>query len=279
MKKQSLFVQILSALALAFLAVNAFAPVTSVFAQGVCDPSTTVNCWIVDEANRIVTWDGPVDGSADIWQGSEYILHLVRSGWKAVVPGWQVPGVMEICVGNVTDSNGKTQVASKDNCDGVLVEVPAGTVVVTESTGSSGGFRLKPAYGYGYRAESDDTYAPYAPQPDPYVPDGPYYVEPDLPNTFPWMNEDWFTGSAIALFFLGLLWSGLCAFVAFFRFSDRFGFVWGLLAGFLAGFFASWPCIGFPFLPIIIWAATRKPKSVVPAPAAVAASEPLPPAS
>lgn len=112
-----------------------------------CDPSDGVSCWSLNYDAKIATWQGPTDGSADVYENGA-VLGLIRSGWKFVVPNWQVPGLVEICVGTVKAGS----VQTKANCDGTDMAVAAGNITVTGSEGQSGGFRLRPAPGYGYNA-------------------------------------------------------------------------------------------------------------------------------
>lgn len=67
----------------------------------------------------------------------------------------------------------------------------------------------------------------------------------------------------IALSCLGFFWALGMALYAGYAFGKRYGTGWGLLAAIAAFFMASIPCIGFPLLPLLIWACTRPPKDAV----------------
>jgi hypothetical protein len=246
MNARQLFSKILSVIVLAALAISIFTPVTQANAQGVCDPATTVGCWQVDEAKRTITWIGPVDGSADVWQGTDYVLTLVRNGFKAIIPNLQVPGELEICVGTVKDGSGKQ---TKSNCDSVNFTVSKGTLIITESVGQSGGFRWKPAAGYGYNASQ-------------YVPSGssdqqyPANNTPSLPSWSFWFSLLSFLSILLCggVVSLGIL---ISATISAWRHSAAFGllvlFVGGALMFFL-------PVIGH-IIVIIIWIAAATQKS------------------
>lgn len=239
---------------LSFLAVLAmvFAPVTPAFAQGAtCDPSDGVSCWKLDYNHKVATWVGPTDGSADVFQKGA-VLGLIRSGWTFKVPNWQVPGNVEICVGSV---NGQ----SKGNCDGTEMSVKPGNIVVTGSTGDSGGFRLKPASGYGYNAGQPETLPSITDggqnQPSTY-PQSPNWSLPAF--AFPEIN--WNVLIAMLFAMLGLLWAGICGAFAFVRFNTRFGFWPAVLAALLAGILSTIPCLGI-LVPVITWLVTRPPST------------------
>lgn len=104
-----------------------------------------VSSWIVDHANRIVRWNGHVDGREDVWQGSDEILELVRAGYTAVFGPMDVPGEIFACDLVI---NGEER---KNSCDGENVLVPAGVEFQITSEGAVGGFRWCPLDGHGYR--------------------------------------------------------------------------------------------------------------------------------
>ena len=234
--------------------VMVFTQVSSAFAQAACNPTDGVSCWHLDYGNKVATWQGPTDGTADAFQNGA-VLGLVRSGWKVVVPNWQVPGVMEICVGTVKDGS----TTQKSNCDGTDLAIKAGTVVVTGSTGDSGGFRLRPAAGYGYNANE---------QPLPSITDGGQNqpsTYPQSPNwslpAFAFPEINWNVLIAMLFAMLGLLWAGICGAFAFVRFNTRFGFWPAVLAALLAGILSTMPCLGI-LVPVITWLVTRPPSTV-----------------
>lgn len=106
-------------------------------------------CWQYDENTRTMTWTGPTDGREDIWQGDDLSLSRIRSGWTAIFGPVSVPGEIEACVLTL---NGQTVVNS---CDDVQHPYPVEankSYQVTSAHSEVGGFRWKPAKGYGYRA-------------------------------------------------------------------------------------------------------------------------------
>lgn len=104
-------------------------------------------CWQYNENDRTMTWTSPIDGREDVWQGDETALSKIRSGWTAIFGPASVPGEIEACILNL---NGQ-QV--KNACDGVLYQVSAEEKFrFTSENLDVGGFRWKPAPGYGYRA-------------------------------------------------------------------------------------------------------------------------------
>lgn len=105
-------------------------------------------CWQYDQSNRTMTWVGPLDGAEDIWQGDEASLSRIRSGWITIIGPLDVPGEIEACVLTL---NGQT-VASSCNGEQHLYQVPADNLYqITSESLDFGGFRWKPALGYGYR--------------------------------------------------------------------------------------------------------------------------------
>lgn len=105
-------------------------------------------CWQYDEKTKIMTWIGAVDGSEDIWQGDDLSLARIQDGWVAVFGPMSVPGEIEACILTL---NGQSVI---DTCDGMqhLYSVNSNQVFQATSTNSEvGGFRWKPAPGYGYR--------------------------------------------------------------------------------------------------------------------------------
>jgi hypothetical protein len=105
-------------------------------------------CWQYDENSRTMTWTGPLDGTEDIWQGDEISLSRIRNGWTAIFGPVSVPGEIEACVLTL---DGQIVVNS---CDGVQHPYPVDankSYQVTSAHSEVGGFRWKPAKGYGYR--------------------------------------------------------------------------------------------------------------------------------
>jgi len=116
----------------------------SVFSGGYCFGQ----CWQYDESTKTMTWTGPVDGNEDIWQGDDLSLSRIRSGWIAVFGPVSVPGEIEVCKLKI---DGQSVI---DSCDGMQhpYAVEANQVFrVTSANSEIGGFRWKPAKGYGYR--------------------------------------------------------------------------------------------------------------------------------
>jgi hypothetical protein len=103
-------------------------------------------CWQYDENAKTMTWTGSGDGAEDIWQGDEIALKRIRDGWTAIF-STNVPGEIESCVLNV---DGQDVINS---CDGMknTYKVTAGSFQVMSANTTIGGFRWKPANGYGYR--------------------------------------------------------------------------------------------------------------------------------
>lgn len=104
---------------------------------GPCDPPTG-NCWRWDTGEWV--WTGPVDGSFMIWQGHQVVLDSIRAGTPSHFGPVPV-GRLEICVGNITVTlaNGDTIGFLADGTCMVL-NLPAGVVRVTNSTGPVGGY-------------------------------------------------------------------------------------------------------------------------------------------
>jgi hypothetical protein len=104
-------------------------------------------CWQYDETTKTMTWIGPIDGTEDIWQGDELSLGRIRGGWIAVFGPVTVPGEIEACILKIDE---RTVVST---CDGVQhpYQVEANQMFHVTSTSSEvGGFRWKPARGFGY---------------------------------------------------------------------------------------------------------------------------------
>ncbi len=126
-------------------------------------------CWQYDDHSHTMTWTGPMDGREDVWQGDEVALARIRSGWTAIFGPMSVPGEIEACVLTL---NGQIV---KDACDGVTYQVPAGQVYqATSAHPQVGGFRWRPAPGYGYRLLYD---LPVTPPPDGHF-EIPFWVVP-----------------------------------------------------------------------------------------------------
>ena len=109
-------------------------------------------CWQYDENAHTMTWIGAVDGWVDIHQdGDDVALSRLRMGWTAIFTP-NVPGEIGACV-VIFNGNGRNvlpKCTSSDNSD--LYSVPSGQTLNIQSPGSNGGFRWRPACGYGYRA-------------------------------------------------------------------------------------------------------------------------------
>ncbi len=106
-------------------------------------------CWQYDEGARTMTWIGPIDGREDIWQGDSTSLSRIRSGWTAIFGPVSVPGEIEACILILSGQ------MIFNTCDGMKSPYPAEANRLYQATSENpdvGGFRWKPAKGYGYRA-------------------------------------------------------------------------------------------------------------------------------
>lgn len=130
----------------AVAASSANAPALPASQQGDC----AGRCWRYDEGARTLTWAGPADGREDVWQGDDLSLGRVRAGWTAVFGPMAAPGEIEACVLNVDGE------PVRQSCGGAPYPVPSGRVLhVTSADPDVGGFRWRPAGGYGYRSLYD----------------------------------------------------------------------------------------------------------------------------
>jgi len=107
------------------------------------------NCWQYDENARTMTWTGLADGTEDIFQSSGEPLQKIRDGYTAIIKT-SVPGEIFACILTI---NGN---ASKDTCDSVLYQIPAGTYRITSASNDVGGFHWCPAIGYGWRVNGGE---------------------------------------------------------------------------------------------------------------------------
>lgn len=92
------------------------------------------DCWAVDEGARRLTWTGPTDGTADIWQrAGTPSQQRMQEGWIAVFMA-AVPMRVELCVGTI---NGRLIAPA---CEPDLINVAPGRYEIV-SQGPRGGFR------------------------------------------------------------------------------------------------------------------------------------------
>lgn len=97
-----------------------------------CFRSDWEDCWRYDDAEKIMTWIGPIQESFDIGQKG-IALQKIRDGYVAVF-SIQSSGTIEACVGSI---NGQKITG---DCP-IIYEVEAGDYQIS-SPGPSGGFRI-----------------------------------------------------------------------------------------------------------------------------------------
>ncbi len=97
-----------------------------------CSGNDWENCWLIDDQNYTMTWNGMQDSYADIGQGGE-MLRKIREGYTAI---FTIEDDMKIniCTGRI---NG-TYV--KGDCP-IIIDLKPGAYQVV-SSGESGGFRV-----------------------------------------------------------------------------------------------------------------------------------------
>jgi hypothetical protein len=116
---------------------------TAVLSGKTCDGK----CWEIDQVNKKLISKFPTDGTEDVWLADEF-LDLVRQGYTMEFGPMSVPGVLEICNGDVKiDSNIVNYTQGK--CTSTL-SVTTGSFSISNSLGTSGGARWKPQSGYGW---------------------------------------------------------------------------------------------------------------------------------
>lgn len=95
------------------------------------------NCWQYDDIAKTMTWMRLADGTEDVWQPSGEALQKIRDGYTAIFDT-AVSGEIFACTLTV---NGQ---AVKNDCDGVLYQIPPGSYQVTSANKDIGGFRWCP---------------------------------------------------------------------------------------------------------------------------------------
>jgi hypothetical protein len=101
--------------------------------------------WSLDEANKIIIWQGRRDGCVDVEQRSEF-LDYARKGYTIRFGPMDVPGEINAC--HFQYVAGETLV---NGCNSPSIFVSSGEVFEVISSGPNGGFRWCPRENYGYR--------------------------------------------------------------------------------------------------------------------------------
>ena len=107
-----------------------------------CPPSDGV-CWLYDHDQQTMTWYGATDGSCDIHQATGEPLDMARAGYAISV-------TTEVTMSLVGFGTIDGEPIDWDGGEGVIV--PPGSHSV-KSPGDSGGVRLSPLSGFGWKAD------------------------------------------------------------------------------------------------------------------------------
>ena len=103
-----------------------------------------------------VTWTGDISGMADIWQGTKEALDAVRAGAVMTIKfpnAMQVIQTCDIKIEQLDLDNGSVlNTFERHNCDemNVAIKLNPGYYRFSESTGDSGGYRIRPWFGIGW---------------------------------------------------------------------------------------------------------------------------------
>lgn len=120
--------------------------------------------WHYDVEFKGFVIDNPIDGNIDVHMDDTLLDSIYGPIIMSVQAGAPtkfvstVPGEVVFCVGEIYLND--VLVVKKSNCDGEVVRLDAGTIIVRETRGPTGGYRWSPQSGFGWRIDEPTTCPP-----------------------------------------------------------------------------------------------------------------------